>query len=127
MAEQSVFENLYQEELYVIPPRTLIIVDRPWEVLGDNEQNLLIKILGSVKLSLSSVQIVHRPEAEADELAVFNPSRIISFGVKIRPVQKSYEYVPVDGYHILVADSLAALDDARKKSLWVALRQMFGM
>lgn len=121
------FENLYQEELYAIPSRTLIIIDKPWELVRDDERNLLAKILGSVKLSLSAVQIVHRGDLDASDLAVYNPTRIISFGVKVSPVQKEYEYVPVDGHHILVADSLGALDDARKKNLWLALRQMFGL
>ena len=127
MAEQPVLEHLYPEELYNVPPRTLVLIDKPWADLTDEDKTLLTKILGSVKLSLSSVQILHLADLEVEDLAPMNPSRVISFGVTVRPVQKRYEYVHVDGYHILVSDGLAALDDARKKSLWVALRQMFGV
>ncbi len=127
MAEQSVFEHLYTEDLYSIPPRTIVLTDKPWDDHSEEEKLLLGKILGSVKLSLTGVQVLHRDNLEVSELAPMNPSKIISFGVSVRPVQKQYEYVPVDGFHILVSDSLSRLDDARKKSLWLALRQMFGV
>jgi hypothetical protein len=127
MATSPLLENLYQEELYVIPARTLVIIDQPWVDLMEDEKTLLIKILGSVRLSTASVQILERQDLPASDLLPLNPKRVISFGVKIAPVQKSYEYVPVDGMHILIADKLAALDDGRKKSLWLALKQMFGI
>ena len=127
MEESPVFENLYQEELYVIPARTLVIIDRPWVDLTEDEKILLAKILGSIRLSAASVQILERNNLTASDLLPLNPKRVISFGVKITPVQKLYEYIPVDGMHILVADPLAALDDGRKKNLWLALKQMFGL
>lgn len=126
MAE-SVFESLYQEEIYLARPRTLILIDKPWNEVPDDERALLVKILGSVKLSLAAVQILHRESVALNDLSALNPERVISFGTRLSPVNRQYEYVPIDGYHIIVSDSLSALDDARKKSLWLALRQMFGL
>ena len=126
MAE-SVFESLYQEEIYLVRPRTLVLLDKPWNDISDEERTLLTKILGSVKLSLSSVQVLHRESADVNDLSALNTERVIAFGTRLSPVHKQYEYVPVDGYHVIVSDSLSALDDARKKNLWLALRQMFGI
>jgi hypothetical protein len=127
MAESSVFENLYHEELYLVPARTLVLVDKPWGEITEEEKILLNKILGSVKLSVATVQILHNNALSVTDLLPFNPSRVISFGVSLSPVQKTYEYIPIDGFDVIVSDGLSNLDDARKKSLWVALRQMFGV
>jgi hypothetical protein len=127
MAESSVFEDLYQEELYIIAPSTLMLVDKAWCDITDEEKVLLNKILGSVKLSLATVIVQHRQDASVNDLLPFNIQRLISFGVTVSPVQKQYEYVPLDGLQIIVADGLSELDDSRKKNLWLALRQMFGI
>ena len=49
--------NLYQEELYRIPGKVIVVISRPWEEITYEDRTLLSKILGSVKLSLASVQI----------------------------------------------------------------------
>lgn len=123
----SVFESLYQEDIYLTRPRTLILIDKPWNDVSDDERTLLAKILGSVKLSLAAVQILHRESATLNDLSALSPERVISFGTRLSPVNKQYEYVPIDGFHVIASDSLSSLDDARKKSLWLALRQMFGL
>jgi hypothetical protein len=127
MADTSVFANLYQEDLYAIPARTLILIDRPWAEISEDQRVLLNKILGSVKLSIATVQILYRGNLSVNDLLPLNPGKVISFGVELMPVQKKYEYVPVDGLHIIISDGLSSLDDVRKKNLWLALRQMFGI
>jgi hypothetical protein len=127
MEEYSIFENLYQEELYLIPPSTLILVDKPWVDITDEEKLLLNKILGSVRLSLATVTVQHRQDTSLNDLLPLNIERLISFGVAVSPIQKRYEFVPVDGLQAIVADGLSELDDTRKKNLWLALRQMFGI
>jgi hypothetical protein len=127
MSDTSVFENLYQEELYSIPPRTMILLNKSWDVVSEEEKNLLSKILGSVKLNAATVQIMTATDTSVTDLLNLNPSKVISFGVKVSPIQKMYENVPLDGISIIVSEPLQALDDQKKKSLWVALRQMFGI
>jgi hypothetical protein len=127
MEEHSILENLYQEELYLIASSTLILVDKPWVDITDEEKLLLNKILGSVKLSLATVTVQHRQDTSLNDLVPLNMERLISFGVAVSPIQNRYEFVPVDGLQAIVADGLSELDDTRKKNLWLALRQMFGI
>jgi hypothetical protein len=123
----SPFEHLYQEDIYLLPERTLVFIDRPWNELSEADQTLFTKILGSVKLSPSSVQVVHSADLSVNDVESWSPKRVISFGVRISPLQKVYECVPLNGIPFIISESLTALDDAKKKSLWQALRQMFGI
>lgn len=123
----NVFENLYQEELYVLPKRTLVLLDREWSALSEEEKVLLTRILGSVKLVPVSVQIYTTASVNVKDLAAFDPARIISFGPVIDGITGLYQFSEVDGVPVICADSLERLDDPRKKSLWGALRQMFGV
>jgi hypothetical protein len=125
MNSSTILENLYQEEIYGLPARTLILIDRDWTEISNEEKVLLYKILGSVRLSAAAVQILHRDDLSINDLMPLNVKRIISFGVRVNPVQKQYEHVPMDGLDIILSDSLSSLDDARKKNLWLALKQMF--
>jgi hypothetical protein len=123
----NVFENLYQEELYLLPERTLVLLDRQWHELTDEQTVLLTKILGSVKLTPALVQIFTTGNTSIEQLAAFNPARIISFGPTIGGISGLYQFAQVNGVPVICADALDRLDDARKKSLWTALRQMFGI
>ena len=123
----NVFESLYQEELYLLPSGTLVLLDRKWDDLPDEQKTLLMRILGSVKLTLASVQLFTTGNIDIQELAAFNPARVISFGPVITSVSGLYQCSEVGGVTVICADSLDRLDDPRKKSLWVALRQMFGL
>lgn len=123
----SALENLFQEELYAIPSAVLIILNEDWDTIPDTDKTLLIKILGSVKLSLASVQICKRNEFTMDELDAFSPARIIAFGAVLNTQQLSYEHHTINGVSIVLADQLGHLDDAKKKRLWMALKQMFNI
>lgn len=123
----TLLENLYQEELYRIPSTTLIIVSRPWNEFAEADKSLLSKILNSVKLSLDSVQIVTASEFEVDEFMAFSPKRIISFGSPLKTGVKMYEHLILGNTSLILADAIDALDDTKKKSLWLALRQMFAI
>jgi hypothetical protein len=122
---EAPFEHLYQEELYLIPPRTIVVIDKPWNEVTNDDRTLLIKILGSVKLGLSNVQIVSGKQFSMDELGAMEPARLIVFGASVKELTRLYEFTTMSGIPVICADSLPALDDARKKNLWIALRQMF--
>src|SRR5687768_14253808 len=123
----SPFEHLYHEDLYLLPSRTLVLLDKPWEKLSETDQALLLKILSSVKLSLAAVQIIHCEDLSINDVERWLPKRVIAFGVRVSPVQKSYECVPINGLPVILSDGLSGLDDAKKKNLWLALKQMFGI
>jgi hypothetical protein len=121
-------EHLYQEELYNLGPRVLVIIPLPWDTLPEADHLLLSRILGSVKRTLASVQVLTLREAETDDLLVYRPSTIIAFGSTLKVSGKivpSYKSLRHDQVVVLQADSLDQLDDAKKKNLWNTLKEMF--
>lgn len=106
-------------------PKVLVILSKNWDEVSEQDQLLLAKILGSVKLNLASVQIITRSEFEINDLKVFAPSKIIAFGSVLKGSPKPYELLSVHGTSVLVADALHQFDEVKKKSLWSALKQMF--
>jgi hypothetical protein len=117
--------HLFHEELYQIPSRTVVVIDKPWTECDDEEKTLLIKILGSVKLSLAGVHIVSKKEFSVHDLSALNPERVICFGARLKEIGTLYDSVTIGGTPVICADGLKELTDSAKKSLWVGLRQMF--
>lgn len=110
-----------------MPSRVLIVLGQAWEVLTEADRTLLTKILGSVKLTPASVQIMVRPTFAIQDIEALGSPRVIAFGATCVDAARKYEHVKVGPVSVIVADDLARLDDASKKSLWLALRQMFGI
>lgn len=123
----SILESLYQEEVYRIPSRVLIILSGAWEDLQEEDRTVLTKMLAAVKLSLASVQIITKKEFAISDLASFAPSKVLAFGARLQPASSLYEKLVIDGVPVILAEDLRSLDDAKKKSLWGALRVMFGV
>ncbi len=121
----AAYEFLYTEDIYTINDSILIVVDKPWEKISDEDKTLLAKILGSVKLSLDKVQIVYQKEASLASLAVYHPSKIISFGVELSASHEPYKYHTAENTSFIQCDALDLLNDVTKKSLWAALKQGF--
>ena len=119
----SPLTHLFTEELYTIPPAVTIILSQPWESISEDQKTLLSKILGSVKIGLASSRIIQRQAVTEDELKEIGGQKILLFGTQaqINP----YEHIQAQGFSVIRADELGALDDAKKKSLWLALKTMF--
>ncbi len=115
----------YQEELYKIHAKVLIVIPRSWAQISEEEKTLLNKILGSVKQSIAKVDIVTLETFSPEELSAYGASRIISFGSALKGSSKLYENQTIGQSQIIVAEDFPLLDDAKKKSLWGALKQMF--
>lgn len=120
-------EPLYQEELYAHRATVLIILFPGWTELPEEDQLLLKKILGSVKLDLAAVQIITGQEFNLDDLKAYSPLQIIAFGSVLKGHPEQYQLFSQEGISIIQADSLGKLDDPKKKSLWLALKQMFNI
>ena len=114
---------LFTEDVYEVPGSIAVIVNKPWEKFSDDERSLLAKILGSVKVNLASVRIIARPNITQAEMVSLGSHRILIFGSQadISP----YQLVQAQGFSAIKADDLLTLDDAKKKSLWLALKAMF--
>lgn len=125
MTQTHPLENLYQEELYKIKSKVLIVLSKPWSEVGDEEIILLGKILNAVKLSLAAVQIITRVDFTAEDFKRYQPTCIIAFGSILKDSTKKYETLSIAGVPIVVADELLQLDEVRKKNLWLTLKQVF--
>ncbi len=80
MTAAAALESLFNEDLYQLPSRVLIILAEPWEDVSEESRTLISKILSSVRLSLPMVHILTRADFSIDDVAAFAPTRIISFG-----------------------------------------------
>ncbi|MBT1702406.1 hypothetical protein [Chryseosolibacter indicus] len=120
-------KNLYQEELYKINSSVMIVLPTPWHKILDEEKALLTKILSSVKTSIDSVLIVQEPKLTEQVLGVYKPGKVLLFGSSLETDIKSYERHVINGVSVIKADELGKLDDVKKKNLWVAMKQMFGV
>ena len=128
MMPAVLFENLYQEEIYNIQPGPVVVLDKAWDQVANEEQSLLGKILSALKLDFPKVRVITRQECDPADLSAFNPSSIIFFGVKpASPEYQRYQRIDVGSTSAVYADSLDTLDEALKKRLWQILRGMFGV
>jgi len=127
MSQASALESLYNEDLYQIPSRVVFVISQPWHELSEADQTILTKMVGALKLSMAAIQIVHRKTFSVESLRPLSPSKVIALGATLESPFKSYEHFTLDGMSIVVGDALPTLDDVRKKNLWLALKQMFGI
>jgi DNA polymerase III psi subunit len=119
------FESLYSEELYQPTLKTLVVVPTAWNKVGEEEQQLLSKILGSVKLNLESVKIIEQQQFNLSTW-IEKPYQVISFSPGFDGLTK-YEVIEADGISLVLSNSLNELinDEASRRKLWLALKQLF--
>jgi DNA polymerase III psi subunit len=123
----DISQSIFNEEIYSIRTSVLVVVANSWDSLKDDEQQLLTKILSSVKLNLAGVRVVTHKKFSSNDIRIYAPQYVISFGAEYSGTDRSYEVVREEEYSILKVDGLNQLDDSKKKSLWNALKQMFGI
>lgn len=121
----NAYEFLYQEDLYKATDTTLILIDRPWTSISEADKVLLSKILGSVKISLEQVNILHVDKISLHDIVQYNPIRIIAFGTSIAESEGTYKNQKQGNTSFITSEALSVLDDVKKKNLWGALKQMF--
>ena len=121
----EVVTDLYQEEIYHLRQKTIVVISVPWSQLKDGSIHLLAKILAAVKLDLSSVRIITLTRLDDVSSLPEYPSHIISFGVPTSPRIELYQPSKLMGIPIITAGALDSLDDSRKKNLWSGLKAMF--
>lgn len=127
MTDPILIKNTFGEELYRFPASVLVLVPDEWENIGSPEQQLLSKILGSVRLSLAAVRILTVGSFSIDEVMASNARTILSFGVPVAGLSTFYEARVLEDVTVIMADRINELDDARKKDLWSSLKQVFSL
>lgn len=120
-------DHLYQEDIYHIKSPVLVIIPTPWHKILETDKALLTKILWSVRINLESVVVQTCTNFSLETLSLFNPGKVLVFGSTIEGESRCYETVVHNEHQVLLADDLSKLDDSKKKILWVALKQMFGV
>lgn len=105
----------------------IVVLPQTWDAYGADQQTLLQKILTSVKVDMNAIQIVVQPSVELKSLQVYSPARVLVFGCDTREDIPLYKETTAQGFMVIRADDLNMLDDQKKKNLWLALRQMFGI
>ena len=120
----------------------VILVKNPAEVfLGDDELNLLTKMLSACKLTLADVAILNIAKTPVQQEQIhseLHPSKIIMLGVESKDIllpmnfpeyrvqpHGPCSYVMAPGLSTMISDSEASKNV--KTQLWVALKQLFGL
>ncbi|MBX2969473.1 MAG: hypothetical protein KF803_08870 [Cyclobacteriaceae bacterium] len=122
---RDLVEQTFHEELFVIQGNTIVLLPQDWSTYKPDEQELLIKILNSIKLRFEGIQLLVKTEVDLETLRLFNPVSILSFGVNLKQAPTPYSPITWEGIPVLLADNLPALDDPKKKQLWGILKTTF--
>ncbi|MBS1976923.1 MAG: DNA polymerase III subunit psi [Bacteroidetes bacterium] len=114
----------FTEEIYRIQPPVMVIIDKPWQQLDEEYKVLLGKILVAIKLSLSSVTIIHQENLNLSELA--ERARLTMAFIHPPSGIPVYEPIRSGDTTTLVAeplDAIAAQEDSKRK-LWNCLKSI---
>ncbi|MBS1488860.1 MAG: DNA polymerase III subunit psi [Bacteroidetes bacterium] len=126
MAHHPIFtETIFSEELFLLPQKTVLIFDIEWNLLSDEEQGLLKKILNALNLNLDMVTVHYQPQLNLAELPT-QPNHCIYFGQSVAGLA-AYEVLEIKGTRLVMSDRLTHLltHDESKKKLWQALQKQF--
>lgn len=123
----STLSQLFQEDLYHYTTPVIVVLSKLWDSYNPEEQVLLQKILTSVKIDVNAIQMISQPSLTLNSLLPFSPARVLIFGSETDEEIALYQLTPAQGFMVIRADDLTQLDDGKKKNLWIALRQMFGV
>lgn len=123
----TITSYLYQEDLYHFTAPMVVVLSKDWESYSNEEQLLLTKILTSVKVDVNAVQIIVQSVVDLAALQTYSPAKVLIFGAATTEDTGLYQPATAQGFTVIRADDLSLLDDQKKKDLWIALRQMFGL
>jgi hypothetical protein len=125
--DQEVFGTTYQEEIFQIKPKPVVVINVVWDKLGDKERELLSKIISALKISIDSITIISQPTLD---LASFTGKthKVIYFGDLPIGISR-YEVLESGGLSFVCSETLTQLIDseASRKQLWVALKRLFSV
>lgn len=123
--KEEVFDSVYQEEIYSLRKKPLIVLQESWESLSIPERELLIKIIGALKLSISEIQITSSPILDI-QTYINRAEKLIWFGSK-QNQYNNYNTYQQTGLSFICSDSLKVLleNDSLKKQLWITIKQLF--
>lgn len=124
---EELFEATYQEVVFLMNPKPVVVIDTTWEKLGERERELLTKIISALKISIDSITIVSQHPLNIASFAG-KTSKLIFFGETPASVS-CYEVIESTDLSFIYAESLTQLIDneAARKQLWQALKRLFSI
>ncbi len=122
---ESVNEYIFTEDIYQLPPKPVVIIDKPWMEISQEEITLLSKILGAINHSLDSVTIVSQSSLDLSNLS-YTPKAAICFSSAPKGLSL-YDPLEAEQVSIVISEPLSSLisSDSSKKQLWQALKKQF--
>lgn len=118
---------IYTEELYRLRTAPTVIISKPWDAVTSAELELLNKILSALRLSLNQIKIRHQPTLDLGSWAE-KPTHVLFFGPLPAGITY-YELIQVKEVSLVASEDLHTLlgNEAARKKLWAALKQLFSL
>jgi DNA polymerase III psi subunit len=125
--DQEVFATTFQEEIFQIRPKPVVVIDVTWEKLGEKERELLTKIISALRISVDSITIVSQTTLTINSF-IGKAHKLIYFGDSKTEISR-YEVIESDGLSYICSDSLTQLleNEPARKQLWTGLRKLFSV
>lgn len=127
MVAEEWIEALYPEEIYRLPPTTLVVLPVPWDELADADRDMLRKLLHAVGAGMGRARIVHHRLVTSSMIRAMDPKYAILFGVEVDPPVKDAEIVTMGRTSLIRTVAPGALSESLKRPLWAALQKMYSL
>jgi DNA polymerase III psi subunit len=124
---QEQLEATYQEDIFQIKPKPIVVINERWEKLGDKERELLTKIIAALRMSLDAITIVSQPTLKISSF-LGKTKRLIYFG-ELPAGVAYYEVLESGEISFVCSENLSQLIDNEeaRKQLWQSLRKLFSL
>jgi DNA polymerase III psi subunit len=124
---KELLESTYQEEIFQIRLRSVVVINEAWDKLGLKEHELLTKIISALRISIDAVTMVSQPGLDVTHFHN-KTNQLIYFG-KLPAGVSYYEVLQSGNLSFICAESLTQLVDNEpaRKQLWQGLKKLFAI
>jgi len=124
---QEQLEATYQEDIFQIKPKPIVVINERWEDLGEKERELLTKIIAALRMSPDAITIVNQPTLKVLSF-LGKTKRLIYFGELPAGVAQ-YEVLESGDISFVCSENLSQLIDNEeaRKQLWQSLKKLFSL
>ncbi len=125
--DQEIFVTTYQEEIFQINSKPMVVINQDWEKLGGKERELLTKIITALKISIDSITITSQPTLNIKNFSK-RTDKLIYFGDLPAGIAR-YENLESNGLSFICSENLTQLleNEPARKQLWLSLRKLFSV
>lgn len=110
----SLQDAIFPEEVYSIPPKSVIALNKTWEATTIAEKTLLEKILSLAQVSINQVTIIALQKLDIMQWTT-KPARVLAFGFDTPGLAKN-EVIDVQDVKLVVSMDLRTLETADKET-----------